>query len=812
MKFYWALFKASLKKNLLRYLVILITIAITVSVAVASRSITDNAVSGRDEQFRNNTLNSQILVKLKKTDDGGVYFEYDKALEEKLKGVPGVKTVMVRTGGNAIDITNDEYMNIVGMDIVKQNEVYAFKLSEGEIGTPSEDSIIINKDYATQCGYKVGSKITCLINDKEKEFTVIAISENEGIFSPGVNTCVALRSTVEKLIDKEGFIYSMGLTLDNLENITNTVIEVGKVLPDTLEAEQTYDLEHFKAYVGTIRISLMVVSAVFVLVLVFNFYITVKLIVTEKKKQYAALNKMGIPVKALRKEMLFENVTIAILSALFGDGLSFLIVRIVYSILRVSAPIEIDLITVAIADVAVLIMVIMFTEWAFFKGFYLKEKTVGIGIKRLKTAFSVLLYAVSAFASVYLFEEAKLNGERKMIYLIIGFLLMLLSVEGLAGKFFELLFGFLHKAGSKSIFTIEMDVNSKRFVNILRILSLLAMAFFMSFSIRSMVETEVAKISQAADYRFVSFEDTGYEKELEELSEGTIVSKQKDVSYKLKNSTIRVISIDDVYKDYFSCETIQEGNEDMYDKLGEGKNVIISVSVSHTEKIGMGDTLVLGNVPYKVTGVVTSFNNMGKVAYIAGKNFDEDLGSAASVTYLIKSDADDDLMVEGFNRILYTHEDEESYFNDARENNENNSKNNTMTFNLVSVLIIFCALAGMIGISNNIYIETMARRKNISVKRLLGFKKKSIVFGFLKESVLNFLFSTAVGTVLGILAGIYLMNILEDYIGNVSYRLKPIHFVATGAIILVVSLLSYSFSARKAVKMDALEEVNASGM
>lgn len=812
MMFYLALFKASLKKNLIRYIVIVATIMITVSVAIASGSITDNAVEGRDKQFRSNTLNSQILVKSKKNEDGSVYFKYDYSLLNKLKSVDGISKIMVRTGGNSTDVANGEYINMVGVDIAEQNEVFPFKLIEGAIKDLSDDSIIINEKYASEWNYKVGSKIKCNFGEKEKEFTVLAICANEGIFSPGINTCVASRNVVEKLIEKDGYIYSMGLTLDNLEDITNTLIDVTKQLPDTLEAEQTYDLEHFKAYVGTIKIVLIVVSAVFVLVLSFNFFITVKLIVTEKKKQYSALNKMGIPVKALRKEMLFENVLIAFLSVILGDILSFFIIKVVYLILQVTALVEISISLMLITDAAVLLMVIIFSEWAFIKAFYLKEDTEKQRVRGFVTVLEILLYVICAFISVYLFNEAKLNIDRKMIYLILGFMLILLAAEGGAGKIFRLIFTFLHKHSRKSIFTIEMDINSKRFVNIFRILSLLGMAFFMSFSIRHMVEVEVGKLSQAADYVFVSYDDYGYEKEIRAIGTNTIVSKQKMVSYKLENSTIQIFGLDDYYIDNFSCESIKEGNPDLYEKLDDGKNVVISVAVSNTEGLKLGDKLDIGGSSYEITGIVTSFNNMGKVAYIDDKNFDEDLGKALCVSYLVKTDSDKNMMIDGFNNILYEHEDEDSYFNDARDTNARNSQNNTMTFNLANVLIIFCAIAGMIGISNNIYIETMARKKNISVKRLIGFKKKSIFMNFIKEAILNFFLSTIIGTILGVFAGIYLINILEDYIGNVTYSLKPIHFLLTAIITLVVSVISYSFSANRAVKTDALEEVNSSGI
>ncbi len=94
---------------------------------LATSIIKDSAIKIREDQLRKTTLNSQLVITSAHEKNP---FLILKIFLNSIKNIEGISHIVTRIGGMAKDIKNSKEVNIIGVDIDKQNLAFPIEFTE----------------------------------------------------------------------------------------------------------------------------------------------------------------------------------------------------------------------------------------------------------------------------------------------------------------------------------------------------------------------------------------------------------------------------------------------------------------------------------------------------------------------------------------------------------------------------------------------------------------------------------------------------------------------------------------------------------
>jgi putative ABC transport system permease protein len=214
----------------------------------------------------------------------------------------------------------------------------------------------------------------------------------------------------------------------------------------------------------------------------------------------------------------------------------------------------------------------------------------------------------------------------------------------------------------------------------------------------------------------------------------------------------------------------------------------------------IGQTILVGNVPFKVTGVLTESggafgNSPDDSVFIPLTVAQEKLfvqrsagvRSVSNVTAVLRSTEDSDAAMENITAVLRERHnllagqsDDFRIFNQAQLAETLNSVASTLTAFLGTIGAISLVVGG-IGIMNIMLVSVTERTREIGVRKAIGARRGSIRLQFLIEA----LTVTVLAGVLGIGAGVG----ISALVGTVQSSLVPEVSLSTVAIAFGVSVL-----------------------
>ncbi len=110
-------------------------------------------------------------------------------------------------------------------------------------------------------------------------------------------------------------------------------------------------------------------------------------------------------------------------------------------------------------------------------------------------------------------------------------------------------------------------------------------------------------------------------------------------------------------------------------------------------------------------------------------------------------------------------------------------------------------IVGGIGIMNIMLVTVTERTREIGIRKAVGAKKRDIMFQFLLESV----FISALGGILGIAAGFFGSRLLDRVVPNLPTVISPWSVPAAFIFALLVGLFFGIYPARKAARLDPIQ-------
>ncbi|WP_061316786.1 ABC transporter permease [Clostridium botulinum] len=810
----------SIRKNKIRYMLLTCTLVLSTIIMLSTSIIKDSAIKIREDQLRKTTLNSQLLITT--ADEENPFFN-PKDIINSIKDIDGISHIVPRIGGMAKDYKTLKDVNIIGVDLNKQKAAFPIELIDKYKIKDKENEIIINEKYAKENSLKVGAKIKLVIGTRNKEFIISGISKNTGVFDPSMNTAMISIDNAQYLLDQKDNAYSIGITIKNLDDINNMIEEIKPKVSSKFIIQQRYDMDYFKSYVGTIDMALKIIGVLSIFITLFLTYSTFSLIIYERLHQIGILRSLGISKKDIKVSAIVENLLIVLSSIVIGSVLTIPFVRLIlnyivqggYFTLDLRKFLFIDLIIIIFSVLVILVSlrkILNMSVINLLKGIGKKYYTNKIG-KIFKFSFEVLLLIVSV---VILISEYK--RENGTLALILGALFFIISFVFLA-KLLLIMFNWIYQKifsifkGSVRILFKELVMQFSNIVDIVIITSIIICSIYVSVTLKNMINNGVMNVYGNADL-MLSIDGTVEEdftdkiKNIKYIKNSLLQSRATKV---IKDTKVDIAGIDgSQYKKDFSTEIIKKGKNNIFDKLDDGKNIIITTTFSKNTGVNLNDSLKINEVNYKVIGVVSSFENMGKVLFVSKDNFNKDIRVKDKDLCLIKVNS---------KQIKSTTNEIEKLFKDKYENkysiqeltvlNEENNNNNKKTFTIVNVLICISTIICIISMSNNVTINLLSRKKVYATKGALGISKGYLSKCILFEAIVLGSYSGIFGLGLGVTLSNYINKILSYYIGDMVFIKDYKIMVILVLISIGITAISYIYPMRKIYRINIIDEIKS---
>jgi putative ABC transport system permease protein len=274
---------------------------------------------------------------------------------------------------------------------------------------------------------------------------------------------------------------------------------------------------------------------------------------------------------------------------------------------------------------------------------------------------------------------------------------------------------------------------------------------------------------------------------------------------------ISVLGIDPpTFKEVSGME-FTEGNPDQaYAALNEGRSVIINGILAAQAGIKAGDTVTLstpqGQIDYHVAGIGGDVINMKvNTAFISQAMMREDFNKAEDIFVQVNmaQGADPAAVEERLRTIVDDYP--QFRFVATREYLAEWSTQFDAIFAGVYVLLALLSIPSLIAILNTLAIGVLERTREIGMLRAIGAARSQVRRIIVTEALLL----AAIGTALGILAGLYLGYVMvagmsASGVFRMAYTFPLASILAAIAAGLIFGVLAALFPARQAARMEII--------
>lgn len=644
MKVLFRLAIRNIKRKKLRFFILFLTFMLSTLTLMSAIFFKDTAVRTRENQLRDNTINSQLVIK--SGNNQNLYFSPDEILE-KLKAVTGIRYVTTRCGGTANNERTNNSINLVGVNFEEQNKIYPFSLLS-QCNIPIyEEKIIISNTYSKENKLKLGDKIGAIFNNNKMCFTVGGIAEDKGVFENSNIAFIPIKDA-QKLFSQEGKVYTIGITLEKLDEITDVSKNINKLLTPDMLIEQKYDLEFFKAYIGTISLALSIFGAFSLLIAIYLTYSTYKTFLYERLTQVGTLRSIGVSKKQIYISIYLENLIVVFVSTLLGVAVSIPILRkIIMLVVNNSADVEISYIKVLLVVISLIAIGLISISYSIYKMMkipimnIIKGEFINYNIKKSPVKHIIGITMLAAAILLFFTGDKYKNG---LAMYIIGISLFMVS--------FIILLKLIHFFINTYIFRVlnlvgpEMRLLLKEFkrdfaksAESLTVICIVIAIAYLSLNISYMVKDSVNKVYNGIDITLTtdgSLRDD-LSKKIFDIQGIEQVTTQLRAYKKVNNMDVEISGINPRIYSLSSFEIVKSGDKkNLFNTLENGRSIIITTTFAKNTNTKLNDFILINNNKYKVVGIVSSFENMGKVLFISNNNFKKDLVYNDYWIYLIK--------------------------------------------------------------------------------------------------------------------------------------------------------------------------------
>ena len=306
-------------------------------------------------------------------------------------------------------------------------------------------------------------------------------------------------------------------------------------------------------------------------------------------------------------------------------------------------------------------------------------------------------------------------------------------------------------------------------------------------------------------------------------------SSDKNIVYGMMSGTFNVKG---VHPDYFQIETQKLFHGRLLNEVDERerrKVCLIGTKVKEVlfkEEDPCGNYIRVNGIYYQVVGVVqqrASGVNIGgrseECVFLPFSTMQQTLNQGDIIHFLCVAAKPDVQMLPVINKIKSIIK-EQNFISptDPQAVSAINLAAQFETFNnaflgidiLIWIVGVGTLLAGIIGVSNIMMVTVKERTKEIGVRRALGAKPWNIISQIMSESLLI----TAMAGLMGLTVGVFLLDMVDQLIGNPVGETMLLHpavsiqvALAATSILLLAGLLAGLIPAWRAMQIKAIDAI-----
>ena len=298
-------------------------VAIAITVFIVSLTVSN----GLEKHMINSllTLSPHILIKNKVDTQIENYAE----IEEKLKSINGVKSIIPEIDTQAIVKFNDFAKGVLASGISSENAKndMDLKMVKGNNDISELNSILIGEEFSKEMLLEVGDELS-LVSAENKELKLIV----RGIFKTGFlqydsNLVIVPLTTMQILSERGEVVTQIGIKTSQPQKVENILSEVRKTVDSydyfAVSWKQTnqtlLNAVQFEKFVLVAILSLLLIIACFAVSVILN------MIVREKIKDIGILKSVGYTNANIRNIFTIEGLIIGIFGMVIASILSPLI-------------------------------------------------------------------------------------------------------------------------------------------------------------------------------------------------------------------------------------------------------------------------------------------------------------------------------------------------------------------------------------------------------------------------------------------------------------------------------------------------------
>lgn len=776
---------------------------------------------------------------------------FDAALLDDVAAIEGVRAVSGFLN-RAVNLPPDYFdgdpaapdatsaLAVTGIDVARATAIHAYNMREGRfLQSGDTDATVINESLAEMLDLGLGDTVTVPTAVGETTLNIVGILPPR--LMPGNEELLVTLPQAQAMLDMPGRINTIEANFDTLDEAQRAAIQA-EILATLGDQFQLGALESNSELLANMQIAQSIFSLLGLLALLMGGFIifnTFRTVVVERRRDIGMLRALGANRRTIFGIILTEGLiqgvigtTIGlVLGYLMGAGLLVAMNSFMGRFLniRVGSPVVTPGLVIGsiVIGVGMTLLAGLLPAMSASKVTPLEALRPAVGAISLRRMAGISFWA--GITLIVLAVIALLT--RNIAFIGVGGVLfvvgLILAAPGLvnpvARLFSALLAVVFARSGTAQLAEGNLTRQPTR-AAITASTTLIGMAILiMAASVISSVYLgfgNVMRKSLGSDYILVPpsiavwGSNVGASQtladELRAIDGVSVVSSLRFAPAQVGETAVSLLGIDPATYPQVSGLTFAEGDDSVYNTLGEGRNAIINPILATTTGAEVGDEIELvapaGLLRYRVAAIGGDYLNAKiTTAYISQANIAADFGREEDVLLQLNvaPEADAAAVEASIKAVL------QPYPQFRLINGEEYIAENLAIFEAafsgLVALVIFLAVPSLIAMLNTLAIGVIERTREIGMLRAVGATRGQVRNVILAEAIIL----SALGTAFGILSGLYLGYLVVEAMKVAGYPMEYVFptagllaAVAAGILFGVVAAI---IPARQAARMEIVQ-------
>ena len=776
---------------------------------------------------------------------------FDAQVAERVATVQGVRVVsglLNRTVNLPADYLDNDpalpdpvaALSLVGIDVAQATTLHAYVVNEGRFLEDGDiDAVVISESLAELIGLGVGDTLTLPTPTGETALTIV------GLLPPrlqlGSEEAMITLAQSQTLLDMPGRINTVEANFEVVDDDARVAVEQA-ILAEVGDTFQLGGLSTNSELLANFGVARAIFSLLGVLALLMGGFIifnTFRTVVAERRRDIGMLRALGAGRRTILGTFLAEGVIQGVIGTLLGIiggyGLGLLGVAAMRPMLSEMMNVEMGapvitaglLIGSAVIGIGVTLLAGLLPAMSAGRVTPLEALRPSVGAVSLRRLVGVGFWAgvvMIALAVAALLTQNIAFISVGAVLFIIGLILVAPALVNPVARFFGGLLALVFaRSGTAQLAQGNLTRQpSRAAITASTVLIGMAILILAASVVSSVTQGfgQVMRRSLGSDYIFVPpaigawGSNVGAGAELSDALravEGVeVVSALRFAPTQANGNAVSLLGIDPATYPQVSGLTFSEGDESSYNELAEGRTAILSPSAAASLGVTLGDEIELvtpaGPQLYRVASIGGDYLNAKiMTVYISHDNIAADFSRTEDVLLQanLAAGADQAAAEAGLKAAL--RDFPQFRLISGQEYINQNLAIFDTAFAAMYILVLFLAVPSLIAMVNTLAIGVIERTREIGMLRAVGSTRGQVRRVVLAEALIL----AALGTVVGIIAGLYL-----GYMGVAAMRAfgYPMDYVfpTTGVILALVAgvifgVLAAIIPARQASRLEIVQ-------